>query len=83
MPTRDHTPECRWCKQRIRFLPTDGDRRMPLDPDPDPSGTIVILDGRARVLTAAELAAPPDGPRYTTHFATCPARARRGGRRRR
>jgi hypothetical protein len=43
-------------------------RRVPLDPEPDPSGAYVIRDGRA---WPAGTFTEPTEPRYSAHFATC------------
>jgi hypothetical protein len=54
---------------------TVGGKRMPLDPDPSPEGTVVpvtdpTLGDRARVLTGTEL--PAQEPAWVAHWATCP-----------
>lgn len=66
---------CTGCGAAIRWVITDGGRRMPLDPDPVPDGNVVpaVIDGqrRARVLTGEQM--PADGPAWQAHFRTCPA----------
>lgn len=55
--------------------------RMPLDPDPNPAGNVVLRDGYAHVLGKDEKPAA-DETVFMPHFATCPARkafARRAG----
>jgi hypothetical protein len=77
---------CRSCGAAVVWVVTEpAGRRMPLDAEPAPDGTVVITDrmgGLAWVLTRAELDelaaaeenTPPEGltPRYRSHFATCP-----------
>lgn len=64
-------PVCRYCPARIRWVLTIGGKRMPLNPDPDPAGTVVLdPDGRARVLTGREL--PAQGDAFVAHWTACP-----------
>lgn len=79
---------CQACKAPILWVKTEGDRMMPLDPEPNDEGNIIILAGvRAqshigevpvvRVFpdaqpTLGEEELSIDGRRYMTHFATCP-----------
>lgn len=72
------TRACRYCGKMIRFVATPGGRQMPINLDPDPLGNVVMRDGLARVLTAAQVAAGGPGGRYMPHQATCEARAQRG-----
>lgn len=79
----DTDTTCRACGQPIRWVITEGGRRIALDPDPVDGGNIVpiyVEDRlRARVLTGTEL--PHEGPAWRRHSAACPesaeARARR------
>jgi len=44
--------KCRSCHKPVRFVETLNAKMVPLDPDPQPNGTIFIgNDGRARYLT--------------------------------
>lgn len=69
------------------MLPTPAGKLMPTDVGSDPAGTLlgIMLPGGVRgvrVMTAAELADPPPGPRFTPHWVTCPhANAHRQQRR--
>ncbi len=48
---------------------------MPLNLPPSAEGNVVIVDGLAHVLGQGDLfepMLPTEGPRYTSHFATCP-----------
>jgi len=71
----------------ILLLPTETGATMPVDVDRDPDGTLAAvkiagIGWGVRVLSAAERAAPPDGPRYRPHWAVCPhadAHRTRGG----
>lgn len=67
---------CRSCPATVRWVLTAATgARMPLDPDPVEDGNVVLdwVNGSvvARVLRKGET---HDGPRYVSHFATCPAR---------
>lgn len=68
---------CRSCAATVRWVVTEADKRMPLDPDPVEDGNIVALAGdTVRVLAKDELAArkaQPGGPGllYKSHFASC------------
>lgn len=63
---------CSSCKRPIWWARTRNGRSLPLDPEPVPGGNVTIdAQGFAHVLTKAELAAPPDGPHFVSHFATC------------
>jgi len=69
------TALCSSCRAPIRWVVTLGDKRMPLDVDPHPDGTVVrtvTRDGlvRARVLTGDQL--PAQETAYRSHFVTCP-----------
>lgn len=78
---------CKSCHASIVWCETEAGKRMPLDAEPSLSGNTIVLGlgpdartPRVRVLSAIELPAS-SGPRYTSHFATCPQAAehRRGG----
>lgn len=69
---------CRSCKQPIRFGLTEKGRRMPIDPQPVPDGNVVFIDEQnVRVLSAGEVV---DGPRFQSHFVSCPSAARHRGK---
>lgn len=76
---------CKSCGQPIRWHATGSGQRMPLDPDPVPDGSILILpNGIIRVVPVEERAAMV-APLFKTHFQTCPSasvhRGPRGARR--
>lgn len=58
-------------------------RRIPLDPDPGVAGNIRLTGKTAFVLGGDDLAAAHAAGEmlYTSHFATCPGRQGRRGRR--
>lgn len=68
---------CGRCGKAITWARTETGKTMPIDPfscddgnvqlTPDPRGPGQV----AHVMTKAELADPPPGPRYKAHFATC------------
>jgi hypothetical protein len=65
--------KCQGCGAAIRFVKTEAGRWMPLEPDPDPEGTVVVgADGLARVLTGGLFDEPAEGERYVPHWAKCP-----------
>ncbi|GIH76162.1 hypothetical protein [Planobispora longispora] len=80
IPTRRELGHCRDCRRLILWTITDLNKRMPVDPEPDPEGNQAVWrDGpriwRARSLDgrgAPELREWED--RFKPHFATCPAR---------
>lgn len=64
---------CRSCGARITWLETAGGKKIPVDEDPVPDGNIVIVGTMAHFLgkhDVSELAL--EGPRYVSHFVTCP-----------
>jgi len=67
---------CGSCHAPIRWALTLAGKPIPLDPDPRPDGNLVVIEtadwNGLPLARPAELGDPPDGPRYVTHFATCP-----------
>jgi hypothetical protein len=66
---------CSACLAPIRWVLTEGDKRMPIDPTPSPDGNVVPVrrdDGsiRARVLTGDQL--PAQRTAWVPHHRTCP-----------
>ena len=63
------------CAAPIVWALTEGGRRIPLNPDPHPDGTVILTDHdgrtRARILTGPEL--PAQQTAWQAHWATCPA----------
>jgi hypothetical protein len=69
------TARCVDCGGTVRWAPTIGGRRLPLDIEPDPAGTVILdghEEGKVRVLTGDEL--PAQQTAWRLHL--CPARAR-------
>lgn len=68
---------CRSCGADVIFTESaKGGAVAILDEQPVPDGNIILdQHGHAVYLTKAEKAIAP-GPRYVSHFATCPQRAR-------
>lgn len=66
--------KCRSCKQPILFALTRKGRRIPLDPDPVENGNIRLTEVEGRKLPLARVVDGTEnpGPRYRTHFASCP-----------
>lgn len=71
---------CRSCGARIRWVVTTAGKRIPLDEDPVDGGNVLLheaIDGREPIATVVGKSVGPslfgdDGPRYVSHFATCP-----------
>lgn len=64
------------CGAPIRFVQTELGRRLPIDPQPHPDGTVIAIkqpDGTtvARVLSGDQL--PAQQTAWRPHWATCPA----------
>jgi hypothetical protein len=66
---------CRSCGDSIIWTVTANGSRMPVNETPDPNGRLVLDE--IRTPPVAEYAKPgdPPGPRFTSHFVTCPDRA--------
>lgn len=75
LPTRP----CRHCHRPIALVLTVAQRRMPIDPQPDPTGNVYLayVDGMLVATVARKDAPVPDGVAYRSHFTTCPALTRR------
>jgi hypothetical protein len=65
---------CRSCSAPIVWYVTPSGKRAILDAEPVPTGNIEIIDGKAVTLTAVVKAAPPRGPRFISHWVSCPDR---------
>lgn len=66
---------CTICEAPIQWMSTITGIRLPIDPKPTPKGNIVILpSGRIRIIPVEERDRS-HGPRYTSHYQTCPASA--------
>lgn len=65
---------CRSCGKQVLWVRTKAGELMPLDPEPNPNGNIILLDGVAITKGSGGLFEPsmPEGPAYLSHFATCP-----------
>ena len=75
---------CRSCGASIVWTITDRGKRMPVDADPHPEGTIEVIAHaaepnlyRSRVLDpyALDIARENRTPVHRSHFATCPQAA--------
>lgn len=68
---------CSRCGQAIRWSLTEAGRRQPLNPEPDPTGSVVArLGDRATWLSRVPTAELPQAPferRFMPHAATCAA----------
>lgn len=61
-------PKCRSCEAEVLWVTMESGRRMPVNPEPMEGGNLQLDPEQeyARVRTDGE------GPRYVTHYATCP-----------
>lgn len=59
---------CRSCNASIRWERTAAGKPIPLDPEPVEDGNLALRED-GRVVNAQGC---PPGPRYVTHFASCP-----------
>ena len=67
------TAQCRSCGAEIIWIHSASGNLMPLDAVPVEDGNMCIVDGKAHSISS-DLFEPmlPQGPRYKSHFATCP-----------
>jgi hypothetical protein len=72
---------CRSCGARIRWAVTPAGKRIPLDADPVDGGNVLLHEapnpGEDPTATVVGKRVQPnlfgdDGPRYVSHFSTCP-----------
>ena len=63
--------KCRDCQALVRWVRTGAGRVMPIDPEPNPHGNVVIVLGAAEVIDVRT--SVTTRPRYMPHFASCPA----------
>ncbi len=65
---------CSSCPAMIIFVQSaKSGHWQPLDSEPVPEGNILIIDGKAHVMCGDLFEAMHSGPRYRSHFMTCPA----------
>lgn len=74
-------PTCQYCGARLRWVETDRGNRMPLDPDPNPDGSVVMRQGIAHVLKASERPENVAAEHWMPHAASCSGRPRKARRR--
>jgi len=60
---------CKSCGANIWWAKTLAGTAMPLDAEPSPEGTVIVVLGISRVLGKGEVT---DHTRYVPHFITCP-----------
>jgi hypothetical protein len=68
---------CRSCNAPVLWVRTTSGALMPLDAEPVENGNIALIDGVAHTRRGdlfEEML--PDGPRYQSHFASCPNAAK-------
>ena len=62
--------KCRDCQADVRWVRTSYGRMMPLDPEPNAHGNVVIVLGFAEVIDVKT--SMTMRTRYMPHFASCP-----------
>lgn len=67
-----NTVPCKSCGKPIFFAITDKGRRMPIDPVPTMTGTIIVTEHAGAEPTCVVAPLTHAGPKYLSHFATCP-----------
>ena len=76
------TTDCRRCGHRIRLLQrVDTGRRIAIDPDPDPLGTVTVTPGLGGPMADVGRFPVPDGTGYLPHYRTCAPSGERPTRR--
>ena len=75
LPRPPRLVPCKGCGEMIFFAETRNGRRVPLDPDERRDGNI-ILEGDAPTAVYLHEGTAYIGPRYVSHYATCPDGAR-------
>lgn len=63
------TTRCKRCQAPIRWLTTKAGKKMPVDANREPRGTVDVVGGVAVIVSASEEF------RYVPHFARCKAAA--------
>lgn len=69
------TAACRSCGAPIIWMVMEGTgRNMPVDREPDPEGTIIVLprESLARTIHSVPPLLPSGARRYRPHWASCP-----------
>lgn len=67
--------KCRGCGAEMKMMPTASGKKIPLNPEPDPDGNLVIFAGKAHYASAEQQRAAREGKNvtlYSTHFSNCP-----------
>lgn len=65
--------KCRSCGAVIYWVRTEAtDALMPIDAVPVDDGNVVLVNEKARYMKGDLFEAKTEGPRYKSHFATCP-----------
>ena len=62
---------CKSCGAQIAWAKSRAGKNIPLDVEPRADGNLVLVNGVAMAPEAAPLEVQ-GGPRYASHFATCP-----------
>ena len=64
---------CATCKAEIFWrISAKSGNYMPLDAEPAEDGNIILIDSKAHVLVGDLFESMHEGPRYKSHFSTCP-----------
>lgn len=67
------TGTCGGCGAAIIWVVTEAGKSMPVDAQPAAKGNLVLIpSAHGAPLSHVENLLDPDGPRYLSHFASCP-----------
>jgi hypothetical protein len=82
-PLQPSVKQCKTCAAPIFWVEiVSTGKRMPVNAQPSPRGTVVLRDGRDAEVLGPIAASEYKGMKYESHFATCPQakswRRRRG-----
>ncbi len=72
LPPPGNPGTCKSCGAAIRWVRTVSGKAMPLDPEPCPDGNVVIAGDGAALTLANKVAPLQPGPKYKSHYSTCP-----------
>ncbi len=62
---------CRSCGKPIFFAVTANGKRMPVDPEPILTGSLIVTEHAGQEPTCAPAPLVHSGPKYLSHFASC------------
>lgn len=71
---------CSWCSAPVRWVTmVPSGRKNPLDPEPRSDGNVVLEAHNDSLAKALKRFEAHDGPRFVSHWSSCPEAWRRRG----